>query len=106
MSALCSGLPGKVDRKMHHAASAISARCVAHCSALHLPSHRVPFFLPFPSVASPAAFSVSLKSSSPWLSVRQGGRPFRPLCLNLSLSSCLWHCRAISFHQYCDEKAM
>ena len=106
MSVLCSGLPGKVDRKMQHAASVISARCVAHCSALHLLSHRVPFFLPFPSVASPAVSSVSSKSSSPWLSVRQGGRPFRPLCLNLSLSSCLWHCRAISFHQYCDEKAM
>jgi len=64
MSALCSGLPGKVDRKMHHAASVISARCVAHCSALHLPSHRVPFFLPFPSVASPAAFSVPSKAQA------------------------------------------
>ena len=106
MSALCSGLPGKVDRKMQHAASVISARCVAHCSALHLPSHRVPFFLPFPSFASPAASSVSPKSSSPWLSVRQGGCPSCSLHLNLCLSSCLWHCRAISFHQYCGEKAM
>lgn len=62
MSALCSGLPGKVAWKMQHAASVISARCVAHCSALHLPSHRVPLFLPFPSVASPAAFSISPKA--------------------------------------------
>lgn len=38
MSALCLGLPGKVDRKMQHAASVISARCIGHRTALHLPS--------------------------------------------------------------------
>ena len=73
MSVLCSGLPGKVDRKMQHAASVISARCVAHCSALHLPSHRTAFFLPFPSVASPSAFFIFSKAHAGGCSCGRAG---------------------------------
>ena len=39
MSALCSGLPGKVDRKMQHAASVIAGRWIGLRSTLRQARH-------------------------------------------------------------------
>lgn len=71
---------------MQRAALLLAAHCVVHCSALRLPSHRTPFFLSFPFVISPIAFSISPKSLSRRLIARQGVCPSRSRNRGPSLS--------------------